>query len=451
MLSLSEQALATDVMVELAGQINGRVRLTFSPESPQALTDYGGIVYKQSAIIVRPTHTADISATFQFARKHRLPVSIRGAGHSCKGQSLCEGGITLLNTRNEASFRLLGDHRVEAATGTSWGQLSTALSQKNLSPRVSTSHPGVTIGGTLSAGGYGLQSVVYGGQIDQVERLYLIKPDGEAVWCSPTENAQLFAYSLGGLGQIGFIEKVVMRVRPQPAPIRWLLYKQESIDEVVASMAWLEDLPNNAIHGFSAVYLFGKHAFSLYGVEEPHVTEFVKRLPYPLRHKHYHRIGEPPQFRDNASTAVHQQPFCPAVDYLFAYDQLAGFLNKVNTLWDQYELKACAPTCLLHAIRPSQSHLHPFAATNFGDPNSLKYLVGIYPVIPPDAPEVLAQVRQALRLLLQACVAANGRPYLYGWHELNHDMKQNLYGESYKVWQALCRQLDPDGILKRSL
>ena len=53
-------------------------------------------------------------------------------------------------------------------------------------------HAEVTVGGTLSAGGFGTTSYRHGVQIGQVEQLEVVTGTGERVLCSRTRNADLF-------------------------------------------------------------------------------------------------------------------------------------------------------------------------------------------------------------------------------------------------------------------
>ncbi|MBW1642099.1 MAG: FAD-binding oxidoreductase, partial [Deltaproteobacteria bacterium] len=60
-------------------------------------TDFGKVVIGEPRVVVIPHDEQDIIAIFKIANELQVPVSIRGAGHTCFGQSLSDGGILLVN------------------------------------------------------------------------------------------------------------------------------------------------------------------------------------------------------------------------------------------------------------------------------------------------------------------------------------------------------------------
>jgi len=71
----------------------------------------------------------------------------------------------------------------------------------------------VTVGGTLSAGGFGTTSHRYGAQVGQVEQLDVVTGTGERVRCSATRNVELFDAVRSGQGQFGIITEAWIRLR----------------------------------------------------------------------------------------------------------------------------------------------------------------------------------------------------------------------------------------------
>ena len=89
--------------------------------------------------------------------------------------------------------------------------------------------------------------------------------------------------------------------------------------------------------------------------------------------------------------------------------------------------------------------MFPFEASAFGR-EPVKFLVGLYPVVPRDQPDDLAEIQALLRRILQRCLELGGRPYLYGWHALTPETKQRLYGPAYETLGRLRQRLDPGGL-----
>ena len=87
----------------------------------------------------------------------------------------------------------------------------------------------------------------------------------------------------------------------------------------------------------------------------------------------------------------------------------------------------------------------PFEAASFGTA-SLKILVGFYPIVPQGDVAGLQRVKEMMQVMLAECVKQGGRPYLYGWHEMDTAMKEQLYGNAYQELHQLRKQLDPSNL-----
>lgn len=53
-----------------------------------------------------------------------------------------------------------------------------------------------------------------------------------------------------------------------------------------------------------------------------------------------------------------------------------------------------------------------------------------------------------MKICLDKCLELGGRPYLYGWHELDAAGMRNLYGHDYDRFLELKRQHDPNNIIE---
>ena len=101
--------------------------------------------------------------------------------------------------------------------GTSrWGaarvdRASATLAQRR-TPPVLTKYLGMTVGGTLSAGGFGITTHRYGAQVDQVRELEVVTGEANVVRCSEREQRALFEAALAGQGQCGIITRVVLNL-----------------------------------------------------------------------------------------------------------------------------------------------------------------------------------------------------------------------------------------------
>ncbi|CNF52234.1 FAD-dependent oxygenase [Mycobacterium tuberculosis] len=177
------------------------------------MRDFGGIVERTPARIVRPASAREVVEAVREAAGAGLDAVPRGLGHSTFGQSLTAG--VSLDTRGLAGVREVGERHAAAGAGTSWREVLAATLPRGLTPPVLTDHLDVTVGGTISAGGIGGTSHVHGTQADNVLSLEVVA-GGELVTCSPALRPELFDAVRGGLGRHGVITGATLRLVPAP-------------------------------------------------------------------------------------------------------------------------------------------------------------------------------------------------------------------------------------------
>ncbi|WP_246127713.1 FAD-binding protein, partial [Amycolatopsis rhizosphaerae] len=177
--------------------------LTTHPADLAAVADdWGHIVSHRPRAVLRPRSPADIAATLRFAGEHGIPVVPRGEGHTSYGQAQCPDGIVIAMSHLARIHHITPD-RVTVDAGATWADLLTATLRHQLTPPVLTDYLGLSIGGTLSAGGIGGTSHRHGAQTDTVLELDVITGDGTQHTCSPHHDPDLFHAALAGLGRHG--------------------------------------------------------------------------------------------------------------------------------------------------------------------------------------------------------------------------------------------------------
>lgn len=115
----------------------------------------------------------------------------------------------------------------------------------------------LSVGGTLSVGVYGIDSITRGAQVDHVTKLRLLLPDGTAHCCSESERGDLFRFSLAGLGQMGFIDKVVIKTAPYRKFTRLYQYSHGNMVEFLDSLAWMQQWSEDWPSHFCALIGYG--------------------------------------------------------------------------------------------------------------------------------------------------------------------------------------------------
>ena len=212
--------------------------------------DFGNSRRETPLAVVIPTCTEDIVKTFTLARNNGITIKIRGAGHTNAGQTLCDGGIVLVNDgRRRLERRDKGivsgrDDTVDVPSYFSWLDVTTELRKQGRLFPVMPNYLNLSVGGTLSTGGYSYYSLRYGRQSDYVQKLRLLKPDGTLEWLARED--ELFLYSLAGLGQVGLIDTVSLSTVDYKRFTRLHGFHCEDLDAVVEAVEHLRD---NYSHG----------------------------------------------------------------------------------------------------------------------------------------------------------------------------------------------------------
>ena len=97
----------------------------------------------------------------------------------------------------------------------------------------------LSVGGTISTGGFGVTTYNLGLQVDHVQELEVVTGDGQIVSCSDERNSDLFNAMLGGLGQCGIITKIVMRLMAAPTNVLFIKMDYDDFQSASADLALL--------------------------------------------------------------------------------------------------------------------------------------------------------------------------------------------------------------------
>jgi FAD/FMN-containing dehydrogenase len=97
----------------------------------------------------------------------------------------------------------------------------------------------LSVGGTISTGGFGVTTYNLGLQVDHVQELEVVTGDGQIVTCSDERNSDLFNAMLGGLGQCGIMTKIVMRLMTAPTHVLFIKMDYDDFQSASADLALL--------------------------------------------------------------------------------------------------------------------------------------------------------------------------------------------------------------------
>lgn len=225
---------------ELRGAFNNLrgTLLIDEPTRQAAGSDFGLIVHRPPIAVLKPGAPQDILKMVEFANQHGIQVAMRGQGHAMFGQAQVENGVVIdsstLNAVRMVNFR--GAPAVEADAGALWGQVLDLAYAQNLTPAVNVDQVYLSVGGTLSTGGFGGTSWREGFQTDHVLELQVISGRGEIVTCSDDHNSDLFNAALGGMGQCGIIVKAILQLVAAHTHVRFFDLTYSDVQAVTADM-----------------------------------------------------------------------------------------------------------------------------------------------------------------------------------------------------------------------
>ena len=105
--------------------------------------------------------------------------------------------------------------------------------------------------------------------------------------------------------------------------------------------------------------------------------------------------------------------------------------------------------CLINNT-PSTPHLPlSFYAPGAAATNGCYASQGFYFAVRQDRAEDVAQVTSFLRRATEITFGLGGRPYLYGWSDMDGAGMRSHYGESWDFYARVKQSVDPDGILNK--
>lgn len=222
----------------------------------RASGDFGNDIRRRPLAVLRPGSDRDVAAIVALARRTGLPVVARGQGHSVDGQALVRDGI-VVDMSCLSVIGPPGDDRVSVQAGARWNAVVDATLPVGLTPPVLPDHLGLSVGGTVSAGGIGGASHRHGCVADNVLQMQVVTPAGDLVDCSPVHRADVFDAVRATQGRHGIITRVTLRLAPAPRTVRrWLcvhddrsrflaeqlrLTGQRRLDHLTGQARWVGD------------------------------------------------------------------------------------------------------------------------------------------------------------------------------------------------------------------
>jgi FAD/FMN-containing dehydrogenase len=217
-----------------------------------ALSGWGRLAYEESPVYRPETWAALSDAVLSAPEKTVLP---RGLGRSYGDSAVNGAGAVVLAGKlgRILAFDPEGG-TVTCEGGTSLARLLAFLVPRGFFLPVVPGTRFVTVGGAIAADVHGKNHHVDGTFGRYVEELTLLAASGEALRCSPAENAEAFDATVGGMGLTGFVLSARLRLLPVETPLVKVEKRRTAgLDETLArleeeerlgrySVAWIDGL-----------------------------------------------------------------------------------------------------------------------------------------------------------------------------------------------------------------
>lgn len=198
---------------DLARNVRGRLLSGSSPGFDEARKVWNLAYDRRPLAMLRAANVDDVRRCLEFARKHTIPIAIRGGGHSYAGYGVADGAIQI-DLGMFTKVTVDRDRRVASVGGgTRIKDLLRATLAENLyTPMGSCGSVGVA--GLTLAGGDTRGRGLYGTACDNLIGAQLVTADGEVRELGPGTNEDLYWAIRGGGGNFGIVTRLDFRLHP---------------------------------------------------------------------------------------------------------------------------------------------------------------------------------------------------------------------------------------------
>ncbi len=167
------------------------------------------------AAVIRVANAADVAAVINFAQATGLSLAVRSGGHSTIGGSGTDGGIVI-------DLRELNGIAIDEGAKTAWigsgltaGEVSAAVTSRNLIIGFGDSAT-VGVGGITLGGGIGYMLRKHGLTIDSLLAAEIVTATGDIIIADESNHTDLFWALRGGGGNFGVVTRFKFKLHDLP-------------------------------------------------------------------------------------------------------------------------------------------------------------------------------------------------------------------------------------------
>jgi FAD/FMN-containing dehydrogenase len=210
--------LAGATLEDLKSRFRGALLCPGDSGYDEARSIWNGMIDRRPALIAQCLGVADVAACVNFAREHRLLLSIKAGGHNISGLAVADGALTIdLSLMRGVWVDPVG-RTARAQAGCLLGDVDRETAVHGLAAVLgfvsNTGIAGLTLGG-----GFGYLTRRYGWTSDRVRSMEIVTPDGRVRRASETDDPELFWGLRGGGGNFGVVTNFEYELFPMAPEI----------------------------------------------------------------------------------------------------------------------------------------------------------------------------------------------------------------------------------------
>ncbi len=249
-----ERVLETETVQAFADDFQGELLQPGEEGYDEARSIWNAMIQKQPAAIARCTGTADVVAAVNFARSHNLLLSVRGGGHNVAGHATCDRGLMVDLSQMKDVTVNPRRRTARARPGADLGDLDRETQLHGLAtPTGIVSKTGLA--GLTLGGGFGWLTRKYGFTCDNLISAEVVTAEGEVVWASEEQNADLFWGLRGGGGNFGIVTSFEYQLHPVgPTVLAGLLL--HSLENAGRALRFYRDFASEAPDELGSLAVF---------------------------------------------------------------------------------------------------------------------------------------------------------------------------------------------------
>jgi FAD/FMN-containing dehydrogenase len=252
----SERVATLDeaVIAEFKQSLRGELITPSDQNYDQMRKLWNGMIDKHPAMIARCTGAADVVSAVNFARDHRLLLSVRGGGHNVAGKAMCDDGLVIDLSLMRVVHVDLASRTVRVQGGARLGDIDHETAPFNLAVPIGlVSQTGIA--GLCLHGGVGWLTRKYGLALDNLLSVDIVTADGQLRRASESENEDLFWAVRGGGGNFGIVTSFEFRAYPIPEQI-WFAAPIYPVSQAKQVLRFVSDFMEDAPEELGAIAIF---------------------------------------------------------------------------------------------------------------------------------------------------------------------------------------------------